>query len=110
MRICIPYNLMLHRSVACRIPMETLEAADSHRGEMKSMSTTMSTIKNFDDALDFLPRSESASLLSRLAAEVAVFWSGLRDGLAAQRTYDELSRRGIPHDLAVRKAFERHLA
>jgi len=72
--------------------------------------STMSTIKNFDDALDFLPRSERSSLLSRLAAEVAVFWSGLRDGLAAERTYDELSRRGVPHELAIREAFERHLA
>jgi hypothetical protein len=73
------------------------------------MSTIMSTI-NYDDALDFLPRSERAGLFSRLAAEVAVYWSGLRDGLAAERMYDELSRRGVPHDLAVRKVFERHLA
>lgn len=70
----------------------------------------MSTIKNFEDALDFLPGSERTSLLSQLAAEVAVYWSGLRDGLAAERMYVELSRRGMPHDQAVRKAFERHLA
>ena len=70
----------------------------------------MSMIKNFDDALDFLPRNEQTSLLSRLAAEVAVYWSGLRDGLAAERMYYELSRRGVPHDLAVRTVFERHLA
>ncbi len=73
------------------------------------MSMMMSTIKNFDDAFDFLP-SERQNLLSRLAAEIAVFWSGLRDGLAVHRTYDELRRRAVPHDLAVKRAFERHLA
>ena len=74
------------------------------------MSTVMSTIKNFDDALDFLPRSEHTRLLARLVAGLAIYWSGLSDGLAAERMYAELSRRGIPHDLAVKKVFERHLA
>ena len=34
-------------------------------------------------------------------------WGALSDGLAASRAYNELMRRGVPHNVAVRKVFER---
>jgi hypothetical protein len=70
----------------------------------------MSTIKSFDDALDFYPEKGSDSALSRLGRAVHLYWRGLCDGLAAAGTYKELIRRGVPHDEAVHKVFDEHFA
>lgn len=68
----------------------------------------MSTIKSFDDALDFYPADDAHSILTRLGRTVRVYWHGLRDGLAAAGAYNELIRRGVPHDQAVHKVFDDH--
>lgn len=68
----------------------------------------MSTIKSFDDALDFYPADSRVSALSRFARTLRVYWNALGDGLAAARAYNELMRRGVPHDAAVRQIFDAH--
>jgi hypothetical protein len=70
--------------------------------------TIMSTIKSFDDALDFYPADHRGSSLSRFAHGLRIYWEALRDGLAAARAYNELMRRGVPHDAAVRQIFNAH--
>ena len=70
----------------------------------------MSAINNYDDALDFLPKYQGEEgLVARLGRGLKVYWAGLADGLAAARAYHELTRRGVPHDRAVREVFEQHL-
>lgn len=68
----------------------------------------MSTIKSFDDALDFYPAATRSSALSRFARGVRIYWDAFVDGLAAARAYNELMRRGVPHDAAVRQIFDAH--
>jgi len=68
----------------------------------------MSTIKSFDDALDFYPASSHRSLLSRFGRTMRTYWDALRDGLAAMRAYHDLTRRGVPHDAAVRRVLNEH--
>ena len=69
-----------------------------------------STIKSFDDALDFHPGSDQLPVLSRLGRTVATYWTAFRDGLAASRTYTELTRRGVPHDAAVQHLLGEHFS
>jgi hypothetical protein len=69
---------------------------------------TMNTIKSFDDALDFYPADSRGSALSRFARTLQLYWTALADGLAAARAYNELMRRGVPHDAAVRQIFDAH--
>lgn len=69
----------------------------------------MSTIKSFDDALDFYPAIND-SPLARFGRAVRIYWNALGEGLTAARTYHELTRRGVAHDLAVRKTFNEHFA
>jgi hypothetical protein len=68
----------------------------------------MSTIKSFDDALDFYPTAKELPLLSRIGRTLRIYGTALRDGLAAARAYNELTRRGVPHDAAVRQVFNEH--
>lgn len=68
----------------------------------------MNTIKSFDDALDFYPADNRVSTLSRFARGFRLYWDALGDGLAAARAYNELMRRGVPHDAAVRQIFDAH--
>jgi len=68
----------------------------------------MSTIKSFDDALDFYPAANRRPLLSRIGLTLRIYGSALRDGLDAARAYNELTRRGVPHDAAVRQVFNTH--
>ena len=68
----------------------------------------MSTIKSFDDALDFYPDAGHRPLLSRLGGALRVYWDALGDALAATRSYHDLTRRGVPHDAAVRRVFDEH--
>jgi hypothetical protein len=48
----------------------------------------MSTIKSFDDALDFYPVVRTRPLLSRLGGALRLYWTALGDGLAAARVFD----------------------
>lgn len=68
----------------------------------------MSTIKSFDDALDFYPAASERPLLSRIGQSVRLYATALGDGLAAARAYNELTRRGVSHDAAVRQVFDAH--
>ena len=68
----------------------------------------MSTIKSFDDALDFHPASTSTSVLARFGHSIRTYWSALGDGIAAARTYNELTHRGVPHDTAVQHVLHSH--
>ena len=74
----------------------------------REKETIMSTIKSFDDALDFYPADSRSSALSRFAGTLRLYWNALGDGLAAARAYNELMRRGVPHDAAVRQIFDTH--
>ncbi len=65
-------------------------------------------IKSFDDALDFFPRPEHRSLLSRFGNGLRTYWNALGDGLVAARRYHELTARGMAHDEAVTKIFDEH--
>lgn len=70
----------------------------------------MSAIKNYEDALDFLPKYRGEEgLAARFGKGLKAYWTGLSDGLAAARAYQELTRRGVPHHEAVREVFEAHL-
>lgn len=69
----------------------------------------MSTIKSYDDALDFYPAEASNPILSRFGRAVRLYWRGLCDGLAAAGAYKELTRRGVPHDVAAHRVFDLHL-
>ena len=68
----------------------------------------MSTIKSFDDALDFYPAANERPLLSRIGRTLRIYATALSDGLAAARAYNELTRRGVPHDAAVRQVLGAH--
>jgi hypothetical protein len=67
----------------------------------------MSTIKSFNDALDFYPSHEHGPL-TRFGGAIKTYWNALRDGLTAARAYNELTRRGVPHDTAVRQILDEH--
>ena len=67
----------------------------------------MSTIKSFDDALDFYPQGP-VSALSRFWTTLQTFIGAMSDGLAAARYYHQLTGRGVPHDVAVQKIFGEH--
>ena len=73
-----------------------------------SLEMIMNTIKSFDDALDFHPASNRTPTLSRVVGIIALYWAALRDGLAASRTYTELTRRGVSHDAAVQRVLGNH--
>lgn len=68
----------------------------------------MSTIKSFDDALDFYPADNSRPFARFGRRTLQTYWSALVEGLAAARAYHELTRRGVPHDAAVRQIFDTH--
>jgi hypothetical protein len=68
----------------------------------------MSTIKSYDDALDFYPPEAPRLSLARFGNGARLYWRGLCEGLAAAGTYKELMRRGVPHDKAVRQVFDEH--
>ncbi len=67
----------------------------------------MSTIKSFDDALDFYPDNNRLSVAG-FGRAVRTYWTALGEGLAAASAYHELTRRGVPHDTAVRQIFDEH--
>ena len=51
----------------------------------------MSTIKSFDDALDFYPTASGRPLLSRIGQTLRIYATALSDGMAAARAYNELA-------------------
>jgi hypothetical protein len=68
---------------------------------------SMTTIKSFDDALDYFPGPAGRrSFLSRFGSTIKIYWASLREGIAAARLYNDLTRRGVPHDMAVRQTFD----
>lgn len=67
----------------------------------------MNTIKSFDDALDFYPASNRFTVAG-FGRTVRMYWTALGEGLAAASAYHELTRRGVPHDTAVRQIFGEH--
>lgn len=70
----------------------------------------MGAIRNYDDALHFLPKYQAEdSLAVRFAKGLRAYWTALCAGLAAARTYHELTARGVPHEQAAREVFELHL-
>ena len=70
----------------------------------------MSTISIYGNPLSFLPKPQArAGFLSRVASGIPLYWRALCDGLAAARTYRDLTARGMPHEAAVEAVFDRHL-
>jgi hypothetical protein len=68
---------------------------------------TMSTPMNLTSTLR---PGDPAALLRPLAGAAAIartFLDGIREGRAAERTYDDLVRRGVPHATAVERALIR---
>jgi len=70
----------------------------------------MSSISSADKALNFRGEPRSRPGLADVVGAVRTYWSAMFDGLAAARTYHELTTRGVPHEVAVEKMFDRHLA
>lgn len=68
----------------------------------------MSTIKSFDEALDFYPSASVKSRFSRFSSRVKLYWNAMGDGFAAAADYQTLTARGVPHDVAVRQIFGIH--
>jgi hypothetical protein len=70
----------------------------------------MSTMTSVGDTLDHYSETTSRAVLRRFLAAVGTYWSAMVDGLAAARTYHELTRRGATHEEAVEKIFDEHLS
>ena len=68
----------------------------------------MRTADSFNDALDFYPARASRHALSRFGGSIRLYWNAMRDGLAAARAYHEMTSRGVPHDVAVRRVLSDH--
>lgn len=68
----------------------------------------MSTLRSVN-TLDLFAEPKATSALRRLVGAVQTCWSAIHDGLAAARTYHELTRQGAPHETAVERVFEQHL-
>jgi hypothetical protein len=69
----------------------------------------MSTLRSPGDTFSFYTEPKSPSVFRRFLGAVGTYWSAIRDGLAAARTYKELVRKGAPHEAAVERVFEQHL-
>ena len=59
-------------------------------------------------ALDLYERSGPASLSRSFLTTLRLAWEGIGDGFAAARRYQELTRRGVPHETAASKVFFEH--
>ena len=68
----------------------------------------MSTTRSFDEPFHPYKGVNIGSALARLGRSLGTYWDALADGLAAARSYNELIRRGVPHDTAVREVFDAH--
>jgi hypothetical protein len=45
----------------------------------------------------------------RFFSGITTYLSAIRDASAASHAYNELVRRGVPHDVAVERVFEEHM-
>lgn len=72
----------------------------------------MSTISNYDDALDFYPSPKRATVTRFGGAlkGIRTFWQAMAEGHAAARRYHELTARGLTHDEAASRVFTEHFA
>lgn len=69
----------------------------------------MSTLRSVGNGLDLFAEPNTAPVFWRIVGAVQTCWSALRDGFAAARTYQELTRQGAPHETAVERVFDQHL-
>ena len=69
----------------------------------------MSSISSLDKALDYEPQPKLRAGLWHHVTTVGSYWSAILGGLAAARAYNELTARGVPHEVAVETVFDRHL-
>lgn len=69
----------------------------------------MSTIGSAGKALGFYLEPKSDALVWRFLTLLQTYWSAVRCGLSAARTYHELTRQGTPHERAVERIFDQHL-
>ena len=65
----------------------------------------MSTISSYDDALDFLPKAQTAPKGPGFLAKIRLVLEAMREGHEAARRYRELTVRGVPHDEAAQRVF-----
>jgi hypothetical protein len=78
-------------------------------GVSRTKEMMMSTLRSVGNALDLQVEPVSPSLFGRLLAAVRIYWSGIRGGMEAARSYQELTRQGMPHEIAIERVFDRHL-
>jgi len=68
----------------------------------------MSTISNFDDALDFMPSAKPKSPRRTLFATLRIVVEAMREGFRAAHQYQELTARGVNHAEAANRVFGEH--
>jgi hypothetical protein len=73
--------------------------------EMIMSTISSSASHTFDIASEPNPRS----VLRRISTIARTYWSAAVEGLAAARSYQELTRCGATHEQAVEQVFDRHL-
>lgn len=70
----------------------------------------MSTIRNFDDALDFFPKANRGGRLAERLDVVRAMFAALSESLQACHRYQELTARGVPHAAAAEMVFAEHFS
>jgi hypothetical protein len=74
---------------------------------LQKRNPNMATARSLDGVLDFEPRSLG---VSRFFKTVAVYLNAISEGAAAAHEYNRLTRRGTPHEVAVKQVFEEHFS
>jgi hypothetical protein len=69
----------------------------------------MSTIGSAGKPLSFYLEPKPDAHVWHFLTDLQTYWSAERCGLAAARTYHELTRQGAPHETAVERIFDQHL-
>jgi hypothetical protein len=77
--------------------------------DLPRKETTMSTIRSATHTFDIFAEPNLRVLFRRFFTAAQAYWSAAVDGLAAARTYEELTRHGATHAQAVERVFDRHL-
>jgi hypothetical protein len=65
----------------------------------------MASVRSLDSMLHLEPREIPGH---RFLSGLATYLSAIREASAAAHAYDELVRRGTPHEQAVERVFEEH--
>jgi hypothetical protein len=65
----------------------------------------MASVRSLDSMLHLEPREIPGR---RFLSGLATYLSAIREASAAAHAYDELVRRGTPHEQAVERVFEEH--